>query len=67
MQSTINLVAHTRYELDYVALKSDNVKDEVVSLKKKYESTLGALNDRIKKINERDENEKTSGDNPFYG
>jgi hypothetical protein len=69
LQATMNLIAAFRKRIDQVSAKADNIGAGVIDLKEKYDDTLGSLNDRLKRNNDKDEEKKKKGEDwmTFYG
>ena len=65
---SLTTLAILKDEIDDVVSKNKSVEEMNRNLKKKFDTTLGSLEDRLKQINDKDESKKEEpGEFTFYG
>jgi uncharacterized coiled-coil DUF342 family protein len=68
LQTSINLMASFRKQIDLISERAENLSESVKDVKQQYDHTLGSLKDRLNKINKGDEEKKKQNRGiPFYG
>jgi regulator of replication initiation timing len=65
---SLTALAVLKDEIDDVVSKNKSVEEMNRNLKKRFDTTLGSLEDRLKQINDKDESKKEEpGEFTFYG
>jgi proteasome assembly chaperone (PAC2) family protein len=65
---SLTALAMLKDEIDDVATKNKSVEEMNKDLKKRFNATLGSLEDRLKQINDKDQSKKEEpGEFTFYG